>query len=203
MLTDEFAIDYEDMLCAARAEAPGNVALFLQEKLLLAWRGAYTRSAARPVNLVQLRVGTFGYICDLYSRLEATGEIPYDQTIADRVVAVYGTSCRPDDKRNASQTRDGIDSTENFVSERDNGHFMAHCIGGGLEFNVFSQDRRLNRGWSAQGKIYRQMETYCYERPGTFCFSRPIYADGSSVPCWLEFGLLRSDETLWIELFDN
>ena len=30
--------------------------------------------------------------------------------------------------------------------------------------------------------LYRQMETYCYDQPGTFCFSRPVYADGSSVP---------------------
>jgi hypothetical protein len=68
---------------------------------------------------------------------------------------------------------------------------------------VFSQERRLNRGWSPQGKLYRQMETYCYEQPGTFCFSRPVYADGSSVPRWLEFGLLKSDQTLWVEVFDN
>jgi hypothetical protein len=35
------------------------------------------------------------------------------------------------------------------------------------------------------------------------CFSRPIYADGSNVPWWLEFGLLKVDHTLWVELFDN
>ena len=79
----------------------------------------------------------------------------------------------------------------------------SHCIGGGLDVNLFSQERRLNRGWSPQGKTYRQMETYCYEQPGTFCFSRPIYVDGSSVPRWLEFGLLKTDQTLWVETFEN
>jgi hypothetical protein len=69
--------------------------------------------------------------------------------------------------------------------------------------NVFSQERRLNRGWSLPGKIYRQMETYCHQRPGTFCFSRPVYEDGSNVPRWLEFGLLKEDETFWVETFDN
>jgi hypothetical protein len=86
---------------------------------------------------------------------------------------------------------------------RDKGHFIAHCMGGGLEVNVFSQDRKLNRGWSPQGKIYRQMEKYCQEHSGTFCFSRPIYADTSSVPRWLEFGVLKEDATLWVEVFDN
>ena len=80
---------------------------------------------------------------------------------------------------------------------------MAHAIGGGLEVNVFSQDRDLNRGRSEQGKLYREMEKYCYTHPGTFCFSRPVYADGSSVPRWLEFGLLRDDGSLWVEVFDN
>ena len=80
---------------------------------------------------------------------------------------------------------------------------MARSIGGGLDVNVFLQERNLNRGWSPQGKVYRQMERYCAEQPGTFCFSRPIYTDGSSIPRWLEFGLLRTDRTLWVEVFDN
>ena len=61
----------------------------------------------------------------------------------------------------------------------DDGHFMAHGIGGGFAVNRFSQERGLNRGWPSQEKIYRQMETYCYEQPGTFCFSRPVDAIGS------------------------
>ena len=77
---------------------------------------------------------------------------------------------------------------------------MVYCIGGGQDVNVFSQERRLNRGRSPQGKIYRQMETYCYEQPGTFCFSRPIYVDGLNIPRWLEFGLLKADQTLWVEI---
>jgi hypothetical protein len=159
---------------------------------------------AHATNIVRFQFRTFEYICDLYSELEAMGEVPYDQTIEDRVVAVIGTSARAEERRNASRSRGWVGPTEEFLgTERDKGHFMAHCIGGGLDVNVFSQERRLNRGWSPQGKIYRQMENYCYQQPGTFCFSRPIYADGSGVPRWLEFGLLRADHTLWVELFDN
>jgi hypothetical protein len=35
------------------------------------------------------------------------------------------------------------------------------------------------------------------------CFSHPIYENGSNVPRWLEFGLLKDDETLWVEVFEN
>lgn len=181
-----------------------NLVAFLQDHLPFAWRGVYAKTVKHETNLVRFRFRTFEYICDVYSELELKGAVPYNQTIEDRVVAVLGASARAEEGRDASRMRGWIGPTEEFVgSERDKGHFMAHCIGGGLDVNVFSQERRLNRGWSSQGKIYRQMETYCYEQPGTFCFSRPIYADGSNVPRWLEFGLLKTDETLWVEVFDN
>ena len=88
-------------------------------------------------------------------------------------------------------------------SGRDKGHFIAHAIGGGLDMNVFSQARDLNRGISEQGKVYRLMERYCYENAGTFCFSRPVYDDATSIPRWVEFGLLRDDGSLWVEVFEN
>ena len=47
------------------------------------------------------------------------------------------------------------------------------------------------------------MQKYCYENPGTFCFSRPIYANSTSIPRWLEFGLIREDRSLWVEVFEN
>ena len=97
-----------------------------------------------------------------------------------------------------------IEQTDKLeTTERDDGHFIAHSIGGGLDVNLFSQERLLNRGSSPQGKIYRQIEKYCHEQEGTFCFSRPIYADGSSVPRWLAFGVRQVDQTLWVEVFDN
>lgn len=133
-----------------------------------------------------------------------TGEVPYDQTVEDRVVAVLGNSATPSQPRDGTRVRGWLGDTGKLVAAtRDKGHFVAHCIGGRLDVNVFSQDRKLNRGWSPQGRIYRQMERYCQEHLGTFCFSRPIYSDSSSVPRWLEFGLLKEDETLWVEVFEN
>lgn len=197
-------VDYEALLSAARIESTANLGLILQERLPAIWGDRYQASVGHRTNLVRFRSRSFEYLYDLYSELEVTGEVPYDQTIEDRVVGVLGTSMSAESGGDLGGRRGWLEPCENLLeTERDKGHFMARCIGGGLEVNVFSQDRRLNRGWSPQGKLYRQMETYCFEQPGTFCFSRPIYADGSSVPRWLEFGLLRSDQTLWVEVFDN
>jgi hypothetical protein len=198
------AIDYAALLSAARAESEMNLTLILKEQLVSQWCDRYVRTATHVANLVRFPFRTFEYIFDSYSELESMGEIPYNQTIQNRVVAVIGTSTRAGEIRDAGRLRNWAAPAEEFVgAERDRGHFMAHCIGGGFDVNVFSQERRLNRGWSPQGKIYRQMENYCYEQPGTFCFSRPIYEDGSSVPRWLEFGVLKTEGTLWVEVFDN
>ena len=203
-LPSHYAVDYEALLSDARAEGETNAAMILREQVLFKWRDLYAATVMHVTNIVRIQFRTFEYIFDHYSELEAKGEVPYDQTIQDRVVGVIGTSAQAEEKRYAGRLWGWAAPTEEFLgTERDRGHFMAHCIGGGLDVNVFSQERRLNRGWSLQGKIYRQMETYCYDQPGTFCFSRPVYADGSSVPRWLEFGLLKTDQTLWVEVFDN
>jgi hypothetical protein len=198
------SVAYEELLSAARFEGGTDMALYLRDSLPYKWRDLYVAAAARPTNIVRFRSGSFEYFYDLYSELEITGEVPYDQTVEDRVVAVLGTSARADKPRDGSRIRGWLGSTDEFLgTNRDKGHFIAHCIGGGLDVNVFSQDRKLNRGWSLQGRVYRQMERHCQEHPSTLCFSRPVYADNSSVPRWLEFGLLREDEALWVETFDN
>jgi hypothetical protein len=204
ILLSNFAINYEALLLEARGQSAAGIVSYLRHRLPALWRDLYMATAGHQTNLVRLPFRSFEYICDIYSDLEALGQVPYDQTIEDRVVGVLGTSSSAPEKRGSSRIRGWGEPPEELVgTERDKGHFMAHCIGGGLDVNVFSQDRRLNRGWSPQGKLFRQMETYCYRQPGTFCFSRPIYADGSSVPRWLEFGLLKTDLTLWVEVFEN
>lgn len=195
-------IDYESLLHDARWQGASTVSHLCQH-LPVKWRELYVAAVSHPTNIVRFSRRSFEYMIDLYSELEAIGEIPYDQTVEDRVVAVFGISAQPGQARG---TRFGcwlMDTGELGSANRDKGHFIAHCIGGGLDVNVFSQDRHLNRGWSSQGKTYRQMERYCQEHPETFCFARPVYSDCSSVPRWLEFGLLREDATLWVEVFDN
>lgn len=202
MLPSRYSIDYESALSEATAHGTANTARLLQERLPSIWREVYLSTIFHEPNLVRFRHHSFEYICDVYSQLEVAGSVPFDQTIADRVIGVCGTSSKAKKERYPRRTRVALtDELEGTL--RDDGHFMAHSIGGGFDVNLFSQDRGLNRGWSPQGKIYRQMEKYCYEQEGTFCFSRPIYADGSSVPRWLEFGVLKTDDTLWVEVFEN
>jgi hypothetical protein len=84
----------------------------------------------------------------------------------------------------------------------DKGHFIGHALGGAvdrLEINVFIQRRDINRGWSELGKRFRALEQYCVDHPGTFCFSRPFYADGFSRPAFLDFGLIDQDGVLCVE----
>jgi hypothetical protein len=73
----------------------------------------------------------------------------------------------------------------------------------GFEINLFSQARALNRGWSAEGKLFRKMEQYCAAHPGTFCYFRPRYKDQLSCPASFEFGVLLPERNLWVEEFQN
>lgn len=84
----------------------------------------------------------------------------------------------------------------------DRGHFVAHTAGGGLDLNLFPQLATLNRGRSQEGRLWRQMENYAAEHPGTPLFARPIYRDSSWRPAMIELGLL-TDGKLWSERFSN
>jgi hypothetical protein len=47
------------------------------------------------------------------------------------------------------------------------------------------------------------MELYCEKNPGTYCFSRPIYAGYSAHPELVEFGVLKSAGHFWVNHFPN
>ena len=200
----ESVIDYELFCGVAARKGRDRLARFLTEELPYKWRELYVEQTPHVTNIVRFHYNTFEYFYDLYSELEASGGVVYSPTIEDRLAGVIGVSAPTTGPRNPTRLRGWVGPTEKYLGKgRDKGHFMAHYIGGGLDVNVFSQDRALNRGWSAQGKVYRRMEAYCHEHPGTLCFCRPIYAGDTSVPRWLEFGLVRENGTLWVETFDN
>jgi hypothetical protein len=202
VLPSRHRIDYATALPDSGADSVSRVVSHLTSRLPQIWRDVYVNSISHQPNLLRFRHGTFEYLCDAYSQLELTGSIPFDQTVQDRVIGVFGRSSAAEDPHRWKPSRLEL-SEELEGTARDDGHFMARSIGGGLDANLFSQERLLNRGWSAQGKIYRQMERYCRQHEGTFCFSRPIYSDGSNIPRWLEFGVLKTDATLWVEIFEN
>jgi hypothetical protein len=203
-LPSQYAIDYAGLCSLAPERGVHGLIDFLREHLPIKWGEVYVAATSHVTNIVQVQRGTFEYWCDVYSGLEALGETPFDQRIKDRVIGVLGTSMPRRRTRRGSFPLRWLELPEEIAGcERDNGHLIAHSIGGGLDVNIFSQDRSVNRGLSGQGKLYREMEKHCFSNPSTFCFSRPVYADATSVPRWLEFGLMRDDGKLWIEVFEN
>jgi len=200
------AVDYRRVLVQATSSSCGVVE-FLLEELPYLWRDAYLEMTPHPTNIVRWQRGSFEYIYDDYASLEASGAVPYDANAEARLVAALGHSEPRNIARDDYRLRGWVGATERMFGRIwDKGHFIAHSIGGavdGLEANVFVQRRDLNRGWSVEGKRFREMEKYCVLNPGTFCFSRPLYLGPTAKPAFLEFGVLRSDGDLWVDRFDN
>ena len=158
MIPAEFRIDYPSLCGSGRAHDQALVT-WLREQLPIKWRDVYAATSSHVANIVQIRRGTFDYFCDSYSTLEALGEVPFDQRVQDRVIGVLGTSAPTRNPRRGSLQNAWLAVPEEIEgSARDRGHFIAHSIGGGLDINVFSQARALNRGASEQGKRYREAE---------------------------------------------
>ena len=88
-----------------------------------------------------------------------------------------------------------------FLADR--GHFLGHASGGVLDMNLFPHRRELNRGWSAEGRIFREMERFVAANRGVFFYHRPIYDDDSWIPSQLEYGVLVEDDGWWGGLFQN
>lgn len=198
-----WTIDYPSLVAGAanmqeKRNALGNG--ILEQSVLV-----YTRQVGRPVCLQEIPCGSFFYGLDYYSFLELKQQAPLSDTIDDRVFFVLGSAAPALDARHARvRLRGLIGNTEKrFGPQYDKGHFIARTIGGGTEVNIFPQRRDLNRGWSIEGKLFRSMEQYCQDHPGTLCFNRPIYLDESMRPAAFDFGLLKEDGELWVAQFDN
>lgn len=154
------AINYSRICRSARAETVPALIGFLRQHLPVKWIEVYSATASHVVSVVKLKRETFEYYFDLYSGLEALGEVTFDQRIRDRVIGVLGTSAPRRAPRHGSLQNGCLDLPEELVhSPRDKGYFIAHSIGGGLDVNVFLQDRRLNRGLSGAGNFIGRWRT--------------------------------------------
>lgn len=200
-------VDYQALISKVGSKSADAKIAMLIDELPYLWRDAYERMSQRLTSIVRIRNNSFEYIYDNYSYLESTGAVPHDPIIEDRLIGVLGLSAPQLRARDDYRLRGWVGPTEKMYGrECDKGHFIAHSIGGAVdrsEMNVFVQRRDLNRGWSPEGKRYREMEKYCVSNPGVFCFSRPLYEDSTSKPGVLEFGILKSTGEFWVECFDN
>jgi hypothetical protein len=200
-------MDYETILERARAEAGAEFVAVFARDLAYEWCEVYEAMSCRATNIVRFQCGMFEYLYDDYASLERTGRVAYDPVMEARLVAVSGYSLFQEKARDDFRLKGWVGATEKtFGREWDKGHFIAHSIGGAVdraEVNVFVQLRALNRGWSSEGKRFREMEAYCETNRGTFCFNRPIYDDQTARPAFFEFGLIKRDGGLWMDRFAN
>lgn len=124
-----------------------------------------------------------------------------------RVIAFFGISNSNIVKENIYRRRIGWGATTLAFSQYggpyDKGHFIAHGFGGPVDVNIFPQRRDINRGWSTEGKRYREMERYVAAHPGTLVFSRPIFQDLTDCPFFLEYGYFDKKLKLHTETFPN
>lgn len=194
-------ISYAKLTSNAR-DSNSRISLpLLIPKLEDAWLLAYRQSCHHKPDILCFTDSGYTYLFDFNSSAR-TGSC---DTVDDRVIVVHGFSHQPKSHRDANRIRGflgggiTIPNRGNF----DKGHFAAHSAGGGLDVNLFPQRASFNRGWSAAGKIYRQMENQAAANPGSFIFSRPIYNDDSWIPKEIEYGVLLSEGRLWVETFRN
>lgn len=184
-------IDYQRIMKRLKGKSPRAKAEQFLDAVEQIWVSRYTgRSNRRSTpHWIDLEPG-FTYV--------------FDCTPEERLVVVYGFSGKPLGKRDAPRMQGFLGgSIKDVYPGCDKGHFIAHAMGGGLDINLFPQARTVNRGWCQQGYLYRSMERYCTANSGTFVFSRPIYGDESWKPHYLEYGVIRSDGSLWIGEFGN
>ena len=187
---------YDDLL-ASNPGSRGKLSDELIAELEDAWLKAYRQASSHKLNVLQFEDSGFTFLYDQTSAVTSDVE--------DRLVVGYGYSVRQSEDRDNSRIAGllggGIDIPEKGTFDK--GHVLAHSMGGGMDVNLFPQRPELNRGISADGKVYRKMETYVAKHPGTFVFSRLIYTDASWVPSSVEYGILLPKGKFWINQFKN
>ena len=161
------------------------------------WLNRYRKMSSHEPNVLQFQDHEFTF---LYDQTSAG-----DSKVEDRLVVGYGYSMIQPQKRDAHRIQGLLGGRIEIPGKGvfDKGHVLAHSMGGGTDVNLYPQKPELNRGISDAGKIYRSMENYAAQNPGTFVFSRLLYSDASWLPYALEYGVLRPEYAFWVEQFQN
>jgi hypothetical protein len=210
----ESLIDYQSVLTQIDFQCSDEGILKLSEELQYVWADAYKQVNPHPANIWRIKRDGFEYLFDCVSDLVLRGDVAGNNAVEDRIVVVHGFSQAIHQQRRDSLMRKQPLGPVEFIrahsdpscaseNRYDKGHFIGHAFGGLLHINLFPQSKKINRGWSELGKLYRKMERYCEKNPGTYCFSRPVYAGYSAHPRLIEFGVLKGDGSLWVQQFPN
>ena len=200
---DAARINYDLLLESAPKGELADVRLYLAEELPNVWLNAYVAIMPHEHNVQRIEVDGFEYLWDLSSNLVSQDIVPASEAVGDRLVSAHGLSRQNVADRNDSRLKGRtlgpisvMDSSS--CSTFDRGHAIGHALGGRLDLNILPQTRSVNRGGN-----WRRMERFCQLNPGTYFFCRPLYVGLSAHPAEIEFGILRSDGSLWVESFKN
>jgi len=189
-------IDYAELAveCAA---THGTWDAFVRNALLDRWLADYARVSDWQVHPLEIEQGALTFLFDagptLIEKRLSNGE--------DRVVAVWGYSTAASRARDRRRLAGFLPDTRLWSgAQRDRGHFVAHAAGGGTDLNLFPQAIGLNRGRTAHGKRWREMEIYAARHTGTPLLIRPIYDTVSWTPAELDFAILTAQGLRWERL---
>jgi hypothetical protein len=162
------------------------------------WADDYRTMTRSPTNLLTVSFGDekrvehfVSYLFDHtsgHADLRGTTPEQLRKHTDDRVVGVWGLSrYEPGSTRDRSRMKGYLQGVwSDAYGGMDRGHFFAHTMGGGLDINLFPQVSAIN-----QRGLWRELESYCADNPGTFCFVHPIYRDRSWRPTQLEYGIYK------------
>jgi hypothetical protein len=182
-------VNYAGVMATLKGKPLPQVVEGLVDALPQLWCDAYEAMPGSGSDIVAVDQGGFTYLFDL---------------VAERVVVAYGLSAPNPAKRDSSRMQGFLGKiSDRFKGRGDKGHIMSHRQGGGMDINLFPQRADVNRGRSAAGKIYRELERCCSTNPGSLCFSRLIYTTPDWVPDEIEYGVLYNPQQFRIERFTN
>lgn len=199
-------MDYASLLNGKNFISTKELYQFFWEEVTAVWTSEYAAAFPKHGEITLQNFQGFSFLIDhVWPWVEAEDvnkELP-----ETRVISFFGISNTNVVAENIKRRRQGWGPT-NFIfspygGEYDKGHFIAHGFGGPVDVNLFPQRRDINRGWSEKGKVYRKMEKYVADNPGTLVFSRPIFQDLTECPYFLEYGFFDQDLKLHVETFPN
>ena len=185
------------------------------------WIDAYAASTAGEVQVVSIVLQQYEFLFDLRQErvvavcgLSWKDKSPRDtKYMAEFLGAVSSERkgrelLRGLDTRQAAKRRELLAKSwrerffDEYGAQYDRGHFVSLRQGGVYDINLFPQRADVNQG-RGKWRVYRDMERECVNRPGTFCFSRPLYSDLTWVPAELEYGVVHAPEHLAVRRFPN
>lgn len=201
-------IDYHALTKKAGIKTLPELREYFFDEIAQEWSNEYAAlNEKRGLTTLQNFQG-FAFLMDDGNQLRDTDrEADTREILECRTLGAFGISGRDIKAENRRRMKSWIGNTtsifETYGPNYDKGHFIAHGFGGPVDINLFPQRRDINRGWSTEGKIYRDMEKFVAANPGTFVFSRAIYRGTSFCPSEIEYGYCQADLKFHVREFPN